>query len=289
MADIPFVDTHFHLHDMTNPELRYTWLERDAVHPLLGPIYSIKPPRYDIEDYIAEIRFANVPKAIHVQAALGTPDPVNETRWLQSLADKFGYPHGIVAECHLAEANAEEVLERHLQYANVRGIRDFGPGDYLVNPQWQAGFKLLGKHGLVSCIDTRPERSAKLAALARSAPDVVVCVDHCALPESRTDEYFRSWREAMRELAAVDTIHMKISGLGMFDPRWTVESLRPWVLTSIETFGVPRIVFGTNWPVDRMFSSYPDVVSAYAEIIGGFSKDEQQAMFSGNAEKLFRI
>jgi predicted TIM-barrel fold metal-dependent hydrolase len=289
MADIPFVDTHFHLHDMTNPKLTYGWLERDAVHPLLGPIYSIKPPRYDIEDYIAEIRFANVPKAIHVQAAVGTPDPVEETRWLQSLADKFGYPQGIVAECHLREPNAEEVLEQHLQYANVRGIRDFGPGDYLVDPQWQAGFKLLGKHGLVSCIDTRPERSAKLAALARSAPDVVVCVDHCAFPQSRTDEYFRSWREAMRELAAVDTIHMKVSGLGMCDPRWTVESLRPWVLTSIETFGVPRIVFGTNWPVDRMYSSYPDVIDAYAEIIADFSKDEQQAMFSGNAERLFRI
>lgn len=289
MADIPFIDTHFHLHDMTNPNLKYGWLERDAVHPLLGPIYSIKPPRYDIEDYIAEIRFANVPKAIHVQAAVGTPDPVEETRWLQSLADKFGYPQGIVAECHLAEANAEEVLERHLQYANVRGIRDFGPGDYLVNPQWQAGFKLLGKHGLVSCIDTRPEHSAKLAALARSAPDVVVCVDHCAFPQSRSDAYFRSWREAMRELAAVDTIHMKISGLGMCDPRWTVESLRPWVLASIETFGVPRVVFGTNWPVDRMFSSYPDVINAYAQIIADFSSDEQQAMFSGNAERLFRI
>ncbi len=52
-------------------------------HPLLGPIYSIKPPQYDIEDYIAEIRFSNVPKAIHVEAAVGTPDPVDETDWLR--------------------------------------------------------------------------------------------------------------------------------------------------------------------------------------------------------------
>ena len=84
-------------------------------------------------------------------------------------------------------------------------------------------------------------------------------------------------------------VTMKISGLGMGDPRWTAGSIRPYVLGSIEAFGTDRVVFGTNWPVDRMFSSYPDVIDAYAEIIAGFSPDEQKGMFSGNAERLFRI
>ena len=77
MAAIPLVDTHFHLHDLKRPELRYVWLERDAVHGFLGDIDPLKSQHYWIEDYISEIRFANVPKAIHVQAALGTPDPVD--------------------------------------------------------------------------------------------------------------------------------------------------------------------------------------------------------------------
>ena len=106
MAEIPFVDTHFHLHDMKRPELRYSWLEPDSVHGFLGNIDAIKAQHYWIEDYIAEIRFANVPKAVHVQAALGIPDPVNETKWLQAFADRTGYPHGIVAECHLADPDA---------------------------------------------------------------------------------------------------------------------------------------------------------------------------------------
>ena len=58
---------------------------------------------------------------------------------------------------------------------------------------------------------------------------------------------------------------------------------------SRRAFGSDRVVFGTNWPVDRMFSSYPDIVNAYAAIISGFTKAEQTAMFSGNAERLFRI
>jgi predicted TIM-barrel fold metal-dependent hydrolase len=82
---------------------------------------------------------------------------------------------------------------------------------------------------------------------------------------------------------------IKISGLGMCDNDWTVDSIRPWVMACIEIFGVERSFFGTNWPVDRLYSSYPDVVSAYAEIIKGFSPDEQVALFSGNAERIFRI
>jgi predicted TIM-barrel fold metal-dependent hydrolase len=289
VADIPFVDTHFHLHDLKRPELRYSWLERDAVHGFLGNIDALKSQHYWIDDFIAESRFANVPKAIHVQAALGTPDPVDETKWLQAFADKTGYPHGIVAECHLADGDAQAVLERHMHYANVRGIRDFGKDRYLVDPAWRAGFKFLQRHNLVSCIDTRIHLFDDLLDLAGTFPNILICVDHCAIPEARDDAYFRRWAAAMRELARADNVVMKISGLGMMDRRWTVESLRPWVLGSIEAFGVDRVVFGTNWPVDRMFSSYPDVINAYAAIIAGFTKDEQTAMFSGNAEKLFRI
>src|SRR5262249_35082000 len=135
MTTVPFVDTHFHLHDLKRPELRYLWLERDWVHPLLGDIDALKSQHYWIQDFIAEIRFSNVPKAIHVQAALGPMAPARETEWLQACARRFGYPHAIVAECHLNQPDARAVLERHLQYDNVRGIRDFGPGQYLIDPQ----------------------------------------------------------------------------------------------------------------------------------------------------------
>jgi predicted TIM-barrel fold metal-dependent hydrolase len=289
MARIPFVDTHFHLHDMRHPELRYAWLEPPAVHPRLGDISAIKSQAYRIDDFIAEIRFANVPKAVHVQAALGTEDPVEETRWLQSFADQTGYPQAIVAECHLDQSSAQEVLERHKRYRNVRGIRDFGPPDYLTNSAWLGGWRLLPRYGLVSCLDVRYTGFAEVVAMASTSPDTLICVDHCGIPESRTPEYFASWRTAIRHLATAHNVYMKISGLGMCDNRWTIDSFRPWIETCIEAFGTDRVVFGTNWPVDRMYSSYPDVINAYATIIASFTESEQQAMFSGNAERLFKI
>jgi len=289
MNSIPLVDTHFHLHDLKRSELRYAWLERDAVHGFLGDIDALKAQHYWIEDFIAEIRFSNVPKAIHVQAALGVADPVNETKWLQAFADETGYPHGIVAEVHLADADAESVIDRHMQYKNVRGVRDFGKGRYLVDPLWRAGYKHLEKHGLVACIDTRIHLYDDLLSLASAFPNILVCVDHCAIPEARDEAYFKLWFAAQKKLARADNVVMKISGLGMMDRRWTVESLKPFVLGAIEAFGVKRVVFGTNWPVDRMFSSYPDLVDAYRTIISSFTRGEQMAMFSKNAETYFRI
>ena len=117
----------------------------------------------------------------------------------------------------------------------------------------------------------------------------MICVDHCAIPELRTDEFFRSWKRGVQDLARAPNLVMKISGLGMTDHRWTVASFRPYVLTAIETFGVDRVVFGTNWPVDRLYSSYPDVINAYFEIIAPFAREERVKMFSGNAERIFRI
>ena len=105
----------------------------------------------------------------------------------------------------------------------------------------------------------------------------------------RDATYQRQWRAAVGVLAKAPNVYMKISGLGMCDPLWTVDSLLPYVIGSIDAFGTDRVVFGTNWPVDRMYSSYPDLINAYATLISGFSHEEQTAMFSRNAERLFRI
>ena len=72
-------------------------------------------------------------------------------------------------------------------------------------------------------------------------------------------------------------------------PPWTVDSLRPWVETCLELWGAERAFFGTNWPVDRLFSSYGDVLDAYAELISGLPEAHQAALFSGNANRVFRL
>jgi predicted TIM-barrel fold metal-dependent hydrolase len=289
VARLPFVDTHVHYWDLKDPALAYDWLQPDWVHPILGDIDGIKVLRYMAPEFVAETRFQNVTKAIHVQAAIGIDDPAEETRWLQEQADATGFPHGIVAHCDLAGERPQAVIEGHLRYANFRGIRDFGQGDYLVDPAWRRGYGLLARHGLVFCLDPDLERMDAARALAEEHPDIVLCIDHAGYPRARDADYFAFWRKAMETVAGAPNTIVKISGLGMRDNAWTVESWRPWALACIELWGVDRTVMGTNWPVDRLYSSYGDVLDAYEQIVSEFTPAEQTALFSTNAERIFRL
>ena len=105
MARLPFVDTHVHFFDLDDPSLRYSWLERETPYEDLGlgDYRAMRSQRYWADDFLAETRFANVLGAIHVQAATGIEDPVEETRWLQAFADRLGMPQGIVAYADLTD------------------------------------------------------------------------------------------------------------------------------------------------------------------------------------------
>lgn len=290
MPKLDFVDAHIHLYDMKHPELFYGHWQPGVPHPFLGEqIQRLAERSYFAEDYIAETRNANVTKAVHVQAAIGTKDPVKETEWLQEAADRTGFPHGIVAHADLRDSDVERVLERHCRYPNMRGIRDFSYGDYLVEPDFHRGFALLEKYNLRSSMNAQWQDMEKLRDLAGKFPNITIVVDHAGFPEERSTEYFEKWRRGMAVAAEADNIRCKISGLGEADNNWTVDSIRPYVLNCIETFGVERCFFASNWPVDWLFSSYDTVVDAYTEITAGFTRDEQVALFSTNAEVLYNI
>ena len=290
MSKLDFVDTHVHFWDLQHPDLYYSWLQPDFLHPQLGEqLDKIKGSNYVAEDFIAETRDSNVTKAIHMQAALGIEDPVKETEWLQAAGDRTGFPHGIVAYADLKDPRVEAMLARHAEYASMRGVRDFSEGDYLVDPAFHRGYALLEKFNYVASLDVKWEDMRKERDLAMKFPNIPLVLDHAGFPVERTDEYFNNWRQAVSDLAQPENTWCKISGLGMCDWNWTVDSIRPWVLHCIEAFGPERSFFATNWPVDKLFSTYDTVIDAYTEIISDFSRDEQVAMFSGNAEKLYRI
>ncbi len=89
MSKLEFVDAHVHFYDMQHPELIYAHWQPDVVHPTLGTqTRKLGERNFLAEDFIALTRNANVTKAVHVQAAIGSPDPVTETAWLQEAADR---------------------------------------------------------------------------------------------------------------------------------------------------------------------------------------------------------
>jgi len=290
MTKKEFVDPHVHFYDMQHPELVYEHWQPGVPHPTLGwQIQKLAERNYLAEDYIAETRDANVVKAVHVQAAIGSKDPVKETEWLQEAAERTGFPHGIVGYADLKDPDVESILAAHCEFPNMRGIRDFSHGNYLVELDFHKGFALLEKYNLISCMGVKWPDMLKLRNLASKFPNIIIVIDHAGFPEERNEEYFVQWSLALSVAAEADNIYCKISGLGMGDHSWTVDSIRPYVLQCIEAFGVERCFFASNWPVDWLWSSYNAVVDAYTTIVKDFTLNEQKALFSKNAETIHRI
>ena len=127
------------------------------------------------------------------------------------------------------------------------------------------------------------------AALAAQHPGVQVVVNHAGMFADRTLAGWRGWKNGMRALAASPNVAVKISGLGMFDHRWTIESLRPYVLETLDAFGVERAMFASNFPVDRLFGTYLDTWRALAATVADLSADERSALLATNAERIYKI
>ena len=98
------------------------------------------------------------------------------------------------------------------------------------------------------------------------------------------------WREQMAVAAARPNVMAKISGLDTAaGPGWTAEELRPSVEVALDAFGPDRLLFGTDWPVCRMVSTYAEVVSATEALIGGLSPDERAAIMGGTARRVYGL
>jgi predicted TIM-barrel fold metal-dependent hydrolase len=294
------IDAHHHLWDLRVNH--YPWLTDARREMLIGDPAPIAK-NYLLADFLADAAGHDLVKSVHLEAGHSGSDPVLETGWLQGIADdpaSRGFPHAIVAHANFAALDVEHTLERHSEHRNLRGIRhivnrhpdpvlNFADRDYLNEPAWRQNFRLLRRFNLSFDLQLYPAQMADGAALARENPDVQIILNHAGMPIERTEAGYAEWRAGMEVLAACPNIAAKISGLGMLDHRWTVESIRPFVLGTIEMFGVERCAFASNFPVDSLFSDYSAVWTAYDTITAGFSEGERDALFHGNAARLYRI
>ncbi|WP_250529414.1 amidohydrolase family protein [Caballeronia sp. ATUFL_F1_KS4A] len=291
------VDPHIHLWDLkthhypwlANPQTSFVGDARDLQHDYL------------LTDLLRDAEDIEVLKLVHVDANHDPADPVEETRWLQSIADIEGMPNGIVAGADLSADNAQQVLEAHAAFANTRGIRqilnvhdsklyDYVGRHYMREPQWRRHFGLLKRFGMSFDLQLYPSQMEEAAQLAREHADTQFIVNHAGMFVDRAStQGYRAWRDGMRLLAACPNVAVKLSGFAMFDHGWTIESLRPYVHETIDTFGVERAMFASNFPVDRLFGTYTALWNAYARIVADASDSEKAALFVRNAERIYRI
>lgn len=311
MSRIEAVDAHHHLWDLSAN--RYPWLSEDR-GPDPFPDFERLCRDYLLEDFRADTAGQAIVKSVHVQAEHDESDPVRETAWLQSVADapgSGGFPHAIVAWADLSSPAVEALLEAHRAHPNLRGIRQMlnhtppSPeepedaagaegvlekhGNLLESDVFQRQFALLRKYDLSFDLQIFPWQTEDGARLVAGHSDTAFVLNHTLMPFDRSAEGLAVWRRALETYAGFPNVSIKISGLGMAPGGWDAATNRRLVRETIEVFGPGRCLFASNFPVDKLMSSYDTVWSLFREAIADFSHDEQTAMLRANAERVYRI
>lgn len=302
MDNIKIVDAHHHLWDLNNKDTKYSWLMVTEGEAFFGDYAAIRK-NYLLEDYIEDSKNQNIIKSVHVQAEHDDDKPVNETAWLQNLADTHSskLPNAIVAFADFSKNNVSEILDAHQEYKNTRGIRQIlsynkdepkyshATEDFMKNSTWVENFKYIRNRNLSFDIQIYKHQMEDAVNLANKYNDVLFILNHTGEPCYQSKEYIESWEQNMKKLAKCENVVAKISGLGMFDPNWTIDSTRIFVEKTIQIFGIERCMFASNFPVDKIFNSFDTYWNSFKEITKHYSENDKKLLFSSNAEKYYRI
>ena len=202
MERIAIIDSHHHLWDLDSKETHYPWLSGNKDEAFYGSFKSIKKS-YLLDDYLNDAKNQNLVKSIHVQAEHDAMNPIEETKWLQNISDNnnLKIPNGIVAFADFSKEKVSEVLDQHLEYKNVRGIRQIlsfdkdkpqyshAKKDYLKNELWQDNFRHLANRKLSFDIQIYPHQFDDACKLAKRYPNVQFILNHTGEPCFQTEEY----------------------------------------------------------------------------------------------------
>jgi predicted TIM-barrel fold metal-dependent hydrolase len=290
------IDAHHHLWRAA----RVPWLAGPAEPRIFGEYGAIRRD-YAVEEYMADATPHGVVKSVYVQVNVAPGDEVEEVEWAQSVGDTHGFPHGIVGYANLLAPDVAATLDRERAHPRLRGIRQqlhwhenpqyrFAPTPDVVNePAFRGGMKALASRGLVFELQVFASQMRDAARLAQGFPDVTFVLLHAGMLEDRSPEGWERWRSGMRLLAMTPNVHVKLSGLGTFTRACSVELSKPVIEETLRMFGPARCIFGSNFPIEKLWTSYGEIVSVTKACLAGLTAEERRGVLHDNAEKVYQL
>jgi predicted TIM-barrel fold metal-dependent hydrolase len=81
--------------------------------------------------------------------------------------------------------------------------------------------------------------------------------------------------------------------LGMPTARWTrddvVATVAPLVEHTTDVFGPERLMWGSNFPMDRAITDYPSLVGGLVDLLAPRGEDLLRKVFRQNAQRVYSL
>ena len=282
MSKFSIVDSHVHLLDTSN---------------LSYPFFSSNPNfnnKYLPSDYSEHIEDINVEKIVFLEFNVSPDQALDEAKWIESLSMEDSRIQSVVAYASLENGEKSTADLEKLSNVNiVKGIRRniFPENDeFHVRKNFISGVNLLPKYNFSFDICISDFHLPGTIELVKSCPNVSFILDHIGNPNIIGNE-FENWSKNITDLSKLPNIACKLSGVvtNANHKNWNVEDIRPYILHVVESFGFDRILFGSDWPVVTLASSYKRWFDSLNHILGNISQNEKQKLFVKNAEKFYKM
>lgn len=283
MNPIPILDSHVHF---WNPKrLRYPWLA--SVPPLNRA--------HEPADLFAQTTPWTVNGLVFVEAGRAQTQNVLEVDWIADLAARESRIRGIVAHATIERGVAvRPELDQLARQPLVKGVRrllqeEMDPG-FCLESVFIQGVKSLAKHKFSFDICIYHHQMGDVLELVRRCPEISFVLDHAGKPGIR-DRLLDPWFAQLKQLAAFPNVWCKLSGLTTEadHAHWQPHDLRPYMQHVLDCFGPRRVLFGSDWPVCTLATTYVRWVETVQEVLAGFAEIDQKAVFQTNAITCYRL
>jgi L-fuconolactonase len=272
------IDAHHHFWHYTAAE--YGWID-DAMASIRRDFLPA-----DLE---AEIHAAGVDAVISIQAR----QTLVETAFLLKMAAEHPWIAGVVGWVPLTDPSSAAILERLAAAAPLKGVRHVLQAErdsFFDSPAFNSGLDPLHTLNLTYDILIVHHQLPAAIRLVDRHPNQVFVLDHIAKPPIRA-RAIQPWRDNLAEIARRPNVFCKLSGIATeADYRqWTYEQILPYMEAALTAFGPHRLMFGSDWPVCRVATTYSDWVQIVERFAQMLSDDERDALFHRNAVQAYRL
>jgi predicted TIM-barrel fold metal-dependent hydrolase len=239
---------------------------------------------------------------VHVEAAWDPTNPVGESKWLAKTLAGFETPYAIVAGGNLLKADFPELLAAHRDASDrVVGVRQIL--NYHVDPEytftdspeimhdktWRNNFAHLGDQGMIFDLQIFPDQSAGAAGLAQEFPQTKMVINHFIMPLKWDRAGITEWKMELAKLAAHENIAIKLSGLYMYHRNWPNDAMDTLIDTALELFTPNRVMWGSNFPVDRQFVSLEKLASNFETSLARHALTTREAVMWKTANSWYGL
>lgn len=290
------IDAHHHIWRRTD----LPWLNGTEQPRIFGPYRAIMRD-YSLGEYAADIAGTGITKSVYVQANWPTDRFEDEVAWVQGEADQHGLIAGIVGYADVTQDDVRDQLDRLRPYRLMRGIRQqfhwhqnplyrfAADPDLCRNPTVQKNVARLADYGWSFDLQVFPSQMAGAAELARACPNTTFILQHAGMKEDTSAQGHAAWADGMKRLADQPNVVTKLSAFGTFIHRNDPAFIAQMVQETVEIFTADRCLYGSNFPIEKLWTSYIQLFNAFRDAARGLSETQQNAIFNDTAARVYRL